>query len=503
MRVYLSSSFSARESGDDSLMQLRQDLKILGARMSIDVVLGEEDKNVRSAAEVGDHLRILEGCAKLIGESDAFFGMAFERHGTRVVLSHDPMLVRAEVSFFEAELLAACFNRIPSCVVQARELVPSQSMQEFLRLVQSTLGNSLAIIERSSIPSHFEFFCRAVGGRRIDPCPWLFDRLSIKRIRHQTKQETIDPKLAFLGNALREEGIGDVDQAVIRAAITRVESGVDDSQQTLGHLSRLSYLWVAIRELARASVAFRYGELNEPLQKTLDLWNSSAAWHGLHGAHPMGCLAALNELGHARLVVKKDNPPLHPRASAYYSIGTRIQMRPVARQFFRQSIALCQAALQRPDADQPTLVQQQASGKARLAQLGEPWRYFDALQDYKFSFDQRVAIGASESKIGEAQTEYAYALYRLPLPWKQKEAIGLMNRGLELLRNSPQSRGSGVFFRAARKYAEMLKSSKKLDEALAVAEKARDLAHSVEAFDQSRPLQELIENIQNIIKKKR
>jgi tetratricopeptide (TPR) repeat protein len=492
LRVYLSSSFSARESGEDDLLQLRRDLQTSAAPLGIDVVLGEDDPLIEAAAKAGDHLRILEGCARLIGTCQAFFGMTFERHGSRVVLGRNPLLVRAQVSFFEAELLEACFQTMPCCVVQVREMQPSSSMEEFLGLVSNTLGKNLMMVDRADIPAEFLNFARTAARGEAGISPWLFDPVSVRRVRRGARQETLAPHLSFLSGSLRADGEGDADLAVVKLALQQVTDAKHQGA-AMEHISRLSYLWIAMREFARATPSDRVHSLNAELQQVLGLWNESAAWHGLHGSHPMGCLATLNELAFARTAAGEDNPPNHPRASAYHSIGNKIRLPVTARRFYRQAVNLCETALKRPGADAVTLRQQRASAYARLAMLGEKWRYLQALRDFRFAFDGPIRAGVSPGKIGEAQTEYAYALFKLP--FRRTEALRLMDEGMDLLRSSVQTARSGFFFRAARKQGEMLEDIGDFDRAESIVAGALELAESAEAFDQSRNLAALLTRI--------
>jgi hypothetical protein len=211
----------------------------------------------------------------------------------------------------------------------------------------------------------------------------------------------------------------------------------------------------------------------------------------------MGCLATLNELGHAREIGGEDNPPHHPRASAYHSIGNKIRLPVTARRFYRQAISLCQAGLARPGADRITLRQQRASAQARLALLGEKWRYAVALQDFRFAFDGRVRAAAATAKIAESQTEYAHALSFLP--FRRKEALKLMEEGLALFESDPRYVTNDFYFRAAGKYGQILTAAGDLDLAETVLARVLSLAQANHAFDQSRNLEKLL----NIVREKK
>lgn len=500
MRIYLSSSFSARESGADDLMQLRRDLQTGAATYGVEVVLGEDDRLIEQAAKAGDHIAILEGCARLIGTCQAFFGMVFERHGSKVVVSRDPFLQQAQVSFFEAELLEACFQSMPSCVVQVREMPPSASMQAFLALVSDTLGSLLLTVDRVDVPGEFQRFAKAAARGEAAVSPWLFDPVSVGRVRARVRQESLEPHLSFLGGGLRHDNGpgGDVD--LIRKSIQHVTDAKRQGK-AMGHITRLTHLWIAIREIASADNARRAAELNPELQAVLSLWNESAAWHGLHGSHPMGCLATLNELGHARGVAGDDNPPNQPRASAYHSIGNRIRRPVTARRFYRQAISLCQAGLLRPGPDRITLRQQRASAHARLALLGEKWRYALALQDFRFAFDGRVRTGAGAAKIAESQTEYAHALSFLT--FRRKGALRLMEEGLALFERDPRHVTNDFYFRAAGKYGQMLTAASDFDRAEDVLVRVAALARDNHAFDQARNLERLLAVVREKVRAQR
>lgn len=471
-------------------MQLRRDLKRRGKRFGIKVVLGEQDRAIKKAVTRNDYPAILEGCVRLMAESDAFFGMLFERHGTGVLLQDRPTEVRAAVSFFEAELLEASITSKPICVVRSRELPPSAPMQEFLRLVIHSLGHRIIEVDRRTLIDAFDDFCRTLIARPADVSTWLLDAVSIGRVRRSIRNEALDPRLDFLGGVLREESTQSLNEAVLKQSLARVESAAPSGGAPLGQLAKLAYLWMALRELMRAPIADRFNQFGGDLQRTLELWNSSAAWYGIHGSHPMGCLAALNELTHVRTAIGRDDMPLGARASAYYSIGAKVRSIWNARRFFRQSLALSQAQLQKQAEEPSNLLQMTASAQARLARLGEPWRYLRALDDFRTSLDLRIRHGAPQESVGEAKNAYAYALFQLP--WRRDEALRLAAEGAQLFRSAPGGEASGFYFRSERKRAEMLGRAKRYDEAISVATTARDLAAAAQALDQVRPLDQLI-----------
>jgi hypothetical protein len=494
VKLYLSSSFSATDLGGGDLLPLRLDMKQRALRFGVEVKLGELDPAVRAAVADNNDLGVLEGCARLMGECDAFFGMLFQRHGSPILLQREPAEVRAAVSFFEAELLEACITSKPAYVVHDRAMPPAPSMQAFLRLVRDSLGGYIDEIERSEFMERFDMFCAALAKRAAPRTPWLLDSLSIVRLRRTLGLEAKEPKLAFLGGLLREDGDEAADQSVLRASLMRAESGVAETGAPLGQLARLSYLWIGVRELAKAPAAVRIHDLGAETDRLLGLWNSSAAWYGLHGAHPMGCLAALNDLGFTRMQTGNGDEPIGPRASAYYSIGGRMRAPMVARRFYKQCLRLATTLLQSAPDNPSNALQLTASAQAQLARRLEPWRYPLALADFKASLDWRTRHGATAIAVGEAKAAYGHALFEIW--WRRREALSLVAEGVDIIKREPSGEHSGFYFRAARRHAEMLSRAGKRDQACAVAVEARDHALAAQAFDQSRQLQDVIDRIE-------
>jgi hypothetical protein len=389
-----------------------------------------------------------------MARADAFLGFLFERHGTGVTLRTNPVEVRASASFFEAELLHASMTRKPILIARARGFAPNAALSEFLRLVTASLGPRIVEVDRHSLPDLFDDYCRAIASGPHDEGVWLFDRVSAGRVRGSVARELDGPNLRFLGGALDGGGPGVPDAGVISAALERVEAGSASDGRPLGQLERLTYLWAALKELAKGSAEDRENALRPDLERTLQRWSSSAAWYGLHGSHPMGCLASLNELTTVRLAAGSGEPPLGPRSSAYYSIGAQLRSRSNARHFFRLSLSLSHRALASAPLDPSGLLQMSASAQARLSKLGEPWRYLRALEDFRTSCEWRERHSSSQVAIGEAMNAYAYALFRLP--WRRRDALRLAEEATSLLLSGREGAAGGMFLRGEHKRAEML-----------------------------------------------
>lgn len=486
-RIYLASSFSAFDDATRSLLPLRAKLKDRGTRLGAEVVLAEERQEIAAAGNAGEHMKVLEGCADLAERCDAFFGVVYQRHGERIRLGGELAALRAEVSIFEAELLAACMSNKPVAVVIVRDAPPGEAMAAFLALVRSALGDRILQADESGVAPLFDDFARSIIARKGRPPPWLLDPLSGRRIHQLIGRESVHPQLSFLGGVFRRGSGPAPDIQVIDTVLDRLQRG--PGHEGLTHIARLSYLWAAMREFAKDPRALPGAELNPRFQQALGLWNSSAAWYGLHGAHPMGCLATLNELAFSVGQSSAGQPPHGARSSAYYSIGAALRAPPLARRFFRQSVALATKAIEQ--SQRRAGYSMRASARARLAALGDRLLYFDALADYRHEIKLRERNASSGSELGEARTEYAYALGRQP--WRRREALAMMREGVGLMSASPDlEERAGFLIRAERKFAELLYLSGEHEEALLVANRARERSIEHAASDQTRQIDDLL-----------
>ena len=483
-RIYLASPFSSRDTEDQDLRSFRNDLRARGIACGVDVILAEEDPHIDAASNASNLVGVLEGCARLIGASDAFYGAIFERHGTPIELPAHPFDVASRVSFFEAELLEACFQTMPCRIVRAREFEPNLDLMMFLRLTADALGERHSVIDLGDIGADFEEFCGAVVRGDAPGSPWLFDPVSLHRIWPSKQIESVDPRLSFLKSSLRSDMKDEIDGDVVMAALSKVSS---ESEQ-LPHIARLSYLWIALRELSRGRATERIGDFGTALEKTLVEWNKSAAWHGLHGSHPMGCLATLNELTYLRQKTGVSSPPFQPRASAYYSVAKRLQAPANARRFLYISLALCRAAEAVQHSDIAAIKQQRGNVLALLAVRGEPWQALYALREFRAAVDLQEKRGV-EADYAVALGDYAYALFYIPL--QKRAAIGKMREALRIMEQSP----TDFYFRAGRKFGEMLAAVGKRGEAIETYAHFAQLARDADAFDQSRQLEDALRSL--------
>ena len=489
-RLFISSSFAATDSGEGDLTALRRMLRDSAERIGAEIVLAEDEKGVREAADRHDHIAIMDRCIALAQECDGFVGLLHERHGSRIELSIAGVERQASVSIFESELLQACIQNKPTLILRIKGFAPGEALSELLRIIDPAIGAATKIVHERDIIPTLRDFVSAMRRRKAPLVSWLTDLLSIRRIRRQVVRETDDPHLLYLRGAYRASSPRDVDAALAARALDAGRSGVDPDHGRLGQAARLSFLWLAVRELAKADEAARHGDLFDLWADVLGAWNSSAAWYGLHGPHPMGCLATLNSLTLACEVSGRRPAPLGARASAYYSCAGIARGGSIKRRYFRQALDLSSRQLRGAQGlERASAHGLRGSCRARLAELGDRLQMFGALSDYREALRLRERLGAGESAVGESMSEYGYALARVP--GLAKQGLAMTKEGVCRLQAAETDRELGFLFRAQRKEADLLLRLGRVDEAIDVLEPAIARAREAGVLDQARQLEAL------------
>lgn len=503
MKVYLSSSFRSLYDHDVGLLTLRKDIQNLGRSYGHDVVLAEDLSDAGAPLSMPNDMAILDRCVRLMGECDAFLGILFERHGSLVRTGDTSLARSAEVSFFEAELLQACMTDRPSLVVTIDEFPPDLAMQQFLEMVNSVLRHRIVETRLKTLFDKIATFF-AILGSNIGPhlkAPKLVDRVSWRRVRRSVGVETLAPRLLFLDGLLAKDGQSVADESVIRFALGQARRASESAGETANHIFVLSQLWIAIRELAKCSAAERQNDLGEVFAETLRRWNTSAAWYGLHGSHPMGCLAALNQIEQGRSIASELTTTYGARASAYYSIGAQVRSYRARRRFFHQSLALCHANQAEQSSNLPGHLTMTANVEMRLLRLGEAWRYPTALSKFRQALDLRERLKTSDHEIGSSKVEYGFA-YGL-LPGRRSAAIRIVAEGIAAMTADRSPIKKSFLVRARRKHAHLLMKTRRLDEALYVLKTALGEARQCHAFDQAQQIEPVVQELTTKLRSKR
>jgi hypothetical protein len=488
LRVFLSSSFLASDEGREDVASLRLDLRERLNPFGVELILPETLDEVKGLD--GDLVAIMEACGRLARNADAFVGLLHSRHGSRIEIHQDGLVQRAEVSVFESELLNACIKEKPTLLIRVDGFEPNPSLAEFLQLVEPILGGSTVSGSTADLAGIIRSFAETIRAARLAKLPWLPDRIGRQRTHANPGRELSDPRLAFLHGGLAAAAVSEPNVEVIQRGLTSSRAGVDPQLGKLGQASRLSLLWLAMRELMKANDQRRSDDLFDLWTGTLKEWNSAAAWFGLHGFHPMGCLATLNSLTHAQRLRGSFKIETHgARASAYYSTAGQMQAPPLRRQLYGYALQLShQAAHGKTGLELASALGVRASCRLQHGgYLAAP----GALGDYRRALHLREKHGAGDFAVGESMSEYGYAVGRVPL--RGKEGIALVERGSAMMLTAgighPSQRG--FYLRSRRKLAELLIRQGRPTEAITIIDEAIGLGVDSTVSDQVWQLEDL------------
>lgn len=482
MKVFLSSAFRSRDDETSpDVLALRTEIRDSAERFGIEILLAENDDGVRAAADRGDDIGVLAGCARVARDCHVFVALLHQRHGQGMQL-FDTLTA---VSIFETELLHASMSRKPVLVLHVDDFLPSKPLGAFLQLVDPVLGPCRHSVKRADIVAEIAAFVRDIGPALPPRGAGLFDLLGWARIRPSQPIETIDPQLLFLGGAYRAAPPAEPDLGVVRAAFEALDAGSDAAGVPLSQVAKLSLLWIVIRQFAGADENARHGAYAGAWTDALGRWSSAAAWYGLHGAHPLGCLAALNTISAAhRQAPSVVKAPHGARSSAYYSVAAKSEALRTKRRYFRQALALAERETSRSGGlERAAALGMRASCHARLYQVGARSHALPAFQDYREALRLRERLAAGSSEVGESRTEYAFILSKLP--GQRRAALRLMDEGIQEMRAAPDfGERIGFLVRGERKYAQVLAAARDREGAIALLEMARTRADGAGLEDQ-------------------
>jgi hypothetical protein len=235
------------------------------------------------------------------------------------------------------------------------------------------------------------------------------------------------------------------------------------------YADRLSRLWLALRELAQVPAEDIDREMAARWIRLCELWTSSAAWLRLHGPLELGVLATFHtrvDLRNRGFIVEPEFP-YGPYASEAYSIAKYSERPSWQRRRFQASrqLATKQIALQSADASGAFGIR--ASATMQLARLGRPWLVPQGLLDYRSMWRIRRKLGASDSEIGEALVELAYAEFMVGrrVRWLRNQSLAKLREGLALMEADRPHLRPGFVKRAKLKLADALAAAGELDKA--------------------------------------
>lgn len=428
-------------------------------------------------------------CVDGVRDADAYVAVVRTRHGTGVDLS--PM-DRVQASYFELELFEAALLRKPSYIFLMKGAEPSARIEKLLRLLAPALpglcwqpleeGEILrrveTILARQMHPKLFQHLRRArASGKR------MADQLTGARHKPYEPMQSA-PAIQFLG--------GMVDTTARPTSEALVASILEQAQGELNQHTKLTLLWIAIRELMGTPPTDPSSSKFLPLwDSTLSAWNSAAAWFGLHGHPLMGCLAALGSLTRIREQASGlVDAPHGAMASEYYSIAKQLGLPILRRSVLATSRRHIDAAFLKGD----TSGNYAMRGSIRRAQGDN----LGGIEDYKHVVELREGVeNASSAAIGEAKSELGFALV---FAGERHRGIACMEEGIALFESD---RPSGFFVRAKRKLGRAYIRAGAPRQALSTLAEAHEMATKYGMMDQISRIDRLASKIDSMFRRAR
>lgn len=452
-----------RTEGDERYLELRAKIRALELEGSLHRWVAEfEDEELPSRG----WRSIIDTCVRELHASDLMVVLLFRRLGSQVKIDDFGL---SPATYLEIELFHASLKRLPVIFFQADDFEPDESLAAMIRVLkrithptQWVSGSELEIergvietlrhiAKEGRLPAHLSGFC---------------DALSDSRSFLRVDQEVESTRLSFLHDY--------APGAAGTVSLDRVDLLLKEADQTSGsgestYADRLSRLWLALRDLAQEPVNHIDRELAERWIRLCELWTGSAAWLHLHGPLELGVLAALHTRVELRRAGFIDEPdfPYGAFASEAYSIAKISDRRDWQRRRFEAArlLATRQIAVQAHDPSGAFGIR--ASATMQLAKLGRLWLVPQGLLDYRRMWRARQRIGASNSEVGEALVELAYAEFVVGrrLPWIRQETLAKLREGVALMEGDHPHLRAGFVKRAKLKLADALQTAGLLDEA--------------------------------------
>ena len=417
-------------------------------------------------------------CFEGVRRAECFVAIIANHHGTHVRLGKAGSV---PFSFFEAELMQAGLLRKPSFVFLLRGHEPEEGTARRLKLLKPFFPDmNLWPASEDQILRQVEQlianYQRPRWLRRIERPRANEALLALFRERHSPYDvKRAAPSLRFLN--------GSSNQALPRPDAKPVDAILQRASEEQDYHNRMMLLWFAIRSLKGAPFNDETSiEFLSLWDRALQMWNSAAAWFGLHGWIDVGCVAALGTLADVRLRLSQITgmPPALPHgafASAYYSAA---RLAPDPKELLALSLSHVEAEIEETkDTSGPLAIRGSIYREMGLKEA--------SIRDYQRVVDLRRE--RDDASYGEALSELGYAYVRFGNP---RQGVALMEQGLECLNRVP---ASGFHVRAIRKLAIGYARCRKFASALDRAVEAHDMAEKLGTLDQIRTVERLAARI--------
>jgi tetratricopeptide (TPR) repeat protein len=259
--------------------------------------------------------------------------------------------------------------------------------------------------------------------------------------------------------------------------------------------ARLVDAWMALRHLCSAPYSDPTFSAYLPLwDAALSRWASAAAWYGLHGAHYLGRLAAVNTLlwirqqATFRATTEREQLAIQGTygglASEYHSMAKLAETRREKRILFERALATANRALDGEPRDPSGLYGIRASILQALGRLRQ------GLDDYRRMLDIRTLRGEDHGRIGEAEPELGMGYLRLGHIFR---AGDFLTRGVANLERSDRH---PFTVRALRKLAVFYLVTLRLHKALRTLRRAAAIAREREIRGQLSQIEPLLRRLE-------
>jgi Domain of unknown function (DUF4062) len=493
--VFLSSVFKEDIAGERKYVPLRQ--RIIDSHNRLPVELWAYELFwPQDGTPAPDADTVIDRCFAGVRNCDLFVFLLTGRHGTGVGYVEGGVLA----SYLELELFAAAMLQKPVLVLRQRSHDPELPLQDTLDLLERTFAPSCYVVDDdANLYERFVTECYRLS-RREEPAAvptlaHLPDWLSRWRSRADFGRELADPRLLFLDGRFpssREAASPDKAKILLEQVASGMRGG-SAAHQPLPHGAALFRLWAAMRELMDRTESTLADPSIAPLwDRAFGMWASNASWFGLHGHLWMGPLASVQSQIRLRRKFAAEpafrestevREPLGARASAIYSIAQRMHSWSRKLRHYRLSAALATQAISR-DQDAPQgALSIRGHASMQMAQLGLPWKLWQAVADFKQSLQLREKLAASPASIGEAQADLGLALM---LTGRRRAGLVLLREGVGLMRTDGSANGLAFLARGLRKLERGARLAGRGDIAEAARLERLQVAAKIEAMDQTR-----------------
>jgi hypothetical protein len=338
--------------------------------------------------------------------------------------------IGTEVTVLEIEIFQALIHGTPAHFLTVPAIETNRHLRGLLRLIEQS---DLGVVCR----------CRNYAEVCVAVTRLLMERDKAEgswaKRQETRRREPLDLRVTFLRDDFASFADAP-DFEIVRRLIAEARNPAVD------HAARLALLWAAVRRLCATPFTDGRFLTERPLwEEAMGAWATSAAWYGIHGASPIGRLAAVNTLTKLRRLAAASgagnvNSVLGGRASEYYSIA-KLAPRKRRKKLLLQ--ALCDLSLALGDRPLDPSGLLSIRGSVHLAM----WRVREAVADYEAALRQRLDMDHSSGAIGEAQCGLGFAYL-----WQMRfqPALRLLEQGTQ---NMAAGQEAGFRIRGLRKLA--------------------------------------------------